>query len=80
VIFLDFLMPDLSGSEVLRELRGTPRTAATPIIVHTSKDLSTAEKSHLEAMGAVLYPKQPLGSAGTSEQLLQVLSAAGVER
>jgi CheY-like chemotaxis protein len=80
VIFLDILMPDLSGFEVLRELRGNSEISDTPVIIHTSKDLSALERGQLDDLGAVLYPKQPLGGAGTSEQLLHILSVAGVER
>jgi signal transduction histidine kinase/CheY-like chemotaxis protein len=39
-VFLDIVMPDLTGFEVLRETRRNPSTATIPIIVHTSKDLS----------------------------------------
>jgi CheY-like chemotaxis protein len=37
VILLDIMMPGRSGSEVLRELRRNPETAATPVIMLTAR-------------------------------------------
>ncbi|HDQ72259.1 MAG TPA: response regulator [Chloroflexi bacterium] len=47
VILLDLLMPDLNGFEVLEALRADERTADTPVIVLTSKDVTTPELRRL---------------------------------
>jgi CheY-like chemotaxis protein len=71
-MILDLSMPDLDGSEVLRRMRADARTAAVPVIVHTSRLLGRAEAERLEALGAHLLDK-----SGTSRsQLLEVLSIA----
>jgi len=36
VIFLDLRMPQVDGFEVLRQLRGTPRTRGIPVVVISS--------------------------------------------
>ena len=47
VILLDLVMPDLSGFEVVERLKAEAATAAIPVIVVTSKDLSAEERSAL---------------------------------
>jgi len=43
VIFLDLGLPDLSGQEVLAELKRMPETAHIPVIINSSMDLSAGE-------------------------------------
>lgn len=55
VIFLDLVMPDLSGFEVLRRLREDPVTKEIPVFIFTSQNLDEEEKRKLleEAQGFV---------------------------
>ena len=78
VVFLDIVMPDLTGFEVLREIRRNPSTKTTPVIVHTSKDLSEEEAGELTDLGAVIYPKREFSSNEGSERLREVLAIAGI--
>jgi signal transduction histidine kinase/DNA-binding response OmpR family regulator len=77
-IFLDLAMPDLTGFEVLRELNRDPVKVSAPIIVHSSKDLSTQETDHLSGMGAFIFPKRELSSEVGLEKLREILSVAGI--
>jgi signal transduction histidine kinase/CheY-like chemotaxis protein len=77
-VFLDIIMPDLTGFEVLREIRRNPATKTTPVVVHTSKDLSEEEADELTGLGAVIYPKREFGSEESSERLREVLAIAGI--
>ncbi|MGA2848202.1 MAG: ATP-binding protein [Terracidiphilus sp.] len=77
-IFLDLAMPDLTGFEVLRELNRDPVRISTPIIVHSSKDLSAQETNALEGMGAFIFPKRELSSEFGSEKLREMLKVAGI--
>src|SRR6202044_2868130 len=54
-VFLDLVMPDLTGFEVLREIKRDPLTNSTPVIVHSSKELSTRETADLAGMGALIF-------------------------
>ena len=54
VIVLDLVMPELSGFEVLRQLKADPRTSKIPVIVHTSKTLEKTEKTALRDAVAVI--------------------------
>ena len=71
-MILDLSMPDLDGLEVLRRMRADARTAAVPVIVHTSRLLGRAEAS-----GSRRSARSLLDKSGTSRsQLLEVLSIA----
>ncbi|MCP4537339.1 MAG: GAF domain-containing protein [Chloroflexi bacterium] len=47
-IFLDLMMPGLSGFAVLEKLRADPETADIPVIVLTAKDVSTQEHTRID--------------------------------
>ncbi|HSS97753.1 MAG TPA: response regulator, partial [Terriglobales bacterium] len=54
VVILDISMPDISGFEVLENLKQDPETAKIPVIIHTSKVLDAGERSLLEEATAVV--------------------------
>ena len=78
-VFLDIVMPDHNGFEVLREIRNNPATKDMPVVIHSSKSLSSAEIDSLTKAGAVIYPKEVFGSPESLGRLHQALSAAGLE-
>jgi PAS domain S-box-containing protein len=45
---LDLMMPEVSGFDVVRELRTQPKTAGFPIVILTAKVLERAERAALE--------------------------------
>jgi DNA-binding response OmpR family regulator len=47
LIILDLMMPDVDGFAVIEGLRADPRTATIPIVVLTSKSMTTEEKARL---------------------------------
>ncbi|MDZ7370506.1 MAG: ATP-binding protein [candidate division KSB1 bacterium] len=47
VIFLDLLMPGMTGFEVLERLKGDAATASIPVIINTSKALDPEEREVL---------------------------------
>lgn len=48
-IILDLMMPQIDGFAVLEQLRGTPATAHTPVLILTAKDLTPQDLSRLSA-------------------------------
>lgn len=77
-VFLDIVMPDLTGFEVLREIRHNPAGRIVPVIIHTSKDLSSQETEELMQMGASFYLKREFSSKDGSERLREVMASAGI--
>ncbi|MGH7553644.1 MAG: PAS domain S-box protein, partial [Longimicrobiales bacterium] len=59
LILLDLHLPDMSGDEVLRRLRGDPRTHATPVVV-ISADATPVRSQRLMEAGADAYMTKPL--------------------
>jgi signal transduction histidine kinase/CheY-like chemotaxis protein len=57
VIFLDLVMPDLTGFEVLVQLRQDEHTRDIPVIVVTSKVLEAEELALLRESTAAIIPK-----------------------
>ncbi len=56
-IFLDLVMPDLSGFDVLDRLKGDPVTRDIPVIVYTSRTLDAAERCWLEGRAVAVLSK-----------------------
>jgi PAS domain S-box-containing protein len=75
VVLLDLHLPDISGEEVLRELRAAPRTARTPVIV-VSADATPKTVERLLESGATAYLTKPLKVKQFLRTLDGVLTAA----
>ena len=61
LIILDWLMPGLSGLEVMQTLRASPELTAIPVIMMTVKsEQSAQEEGH--AMGVFAYMIKPFES------------------
>jgi CheY-like chemotaxis protein len=79
-IVLDLAMPEMSGFEVLARLKQDPLTADIPVVVLTSKSLSSEEHRMLAPHVACIVSKETLSRSDSADHLLEALSAAGVER
>jgi signal transduction histidine kinase/CheY-like chemotaxis protein len=77
VIFLDVVMPDLSGFEVLDRLKADPATRDVPVIVYTSQDLDEADRRRLGAATAILSKGASREQA--AREVRAALARAGVE-
>jgi signal transduction histidine kinase/ActR/RegA family two-component response regulator len=53
-IFLDVVMPDLTGFEVLEKLKADVLTQRIPIVVYTALVLGTSDRNRLAAASAIL--------------------------
>jgi CheY-like chemotaxis protein len=60
VILLDLVMPEVDGFAVVEQLRGDPRTSSIPIVVLTSKTLTTEDERRLRGRIASLARKGEL--------------------
>ena len=61
VLVLDLLMPDMTGIEVLRQLRSNPKTSNVPVIM-LSADYDTAAIVGANQVSADEYVQKPFGA------------------
>jgi signal transduction histidine kinase/CheY-like chemotaxis protein len=72
VVLLDLDLPDISGEDVLLELRADPATAGIPVIV-VSADATAGRQEQLLQAGAAAYIVKPLQLASFLATLAAVL-------
>ena len=60
IVILDIMMPEVSGLEVLRFMRGDPNLKDTPVIIVSAKSMPADIKVGMEA-GASMYLTKPVG-------------------
>jgi PAS domain S-box-containing protein len=71
IVLLDLNLPDMSGEQVLRRLRGDPRTAHTMVVI-LSADATPAQIARLRSAGADDYLTKPF----EIERFLAVIDGA----
>lgn len=74
LVILDVMMPDVSGLDVLRHMRGNPQTASTPVIIVSAKSTPSDVKTGLEA-GATVYLTKPVGFLDLKNAIERALSS-----
>lgn len=57
VVILDLVMPEMSGFEVLDQLKANPATRDIPVVIHTSLSVGTPEREQLSARAAAIVAK-----------------------
>ncbi len=67
IIFLDLLMPEMDGFEVIQRVKANPRWRDIPIIVVTAKDLTDSDQRFLQRSVDKIIQKSGL----TSENLMK---------
>jgi signal transduction histidine kinase/DNA-binding response OmpR family regulator len=77
LIFLDLVMPGLSGTAVLQTLRADPATADVPVIIATSKHLQPDEEAELASKATAVFPKELLTTDRADFHVRDVLARAG---
>ncbi|MDO8734891.1 MAG: response regulator [Elusimicrobiota bacterium] len=62
LIFLDLMMPKMSGYEVCRRIRSNPRTSAIPVILYTASRIGPEEKAKGIELGADDFLSKPFNT------------------
>jgi type IV pilus assembly protein PilB len=75
LLVTDLHMPEMSGDELMRQLRSDPRTAAIPIVVLTGSDDANRESELIDA-GADDYLRKPIEPARLLSRVKAVLRRA----
>ena len=76
---LDLAMPEMSGYEVLRQLKANPATMTIPVIVATSKILSPEEQRQLLNQVFAIFPKADLATSASAEKFRAAIASAGLD-
>jgi signal transduction histidine kinase/CheY-like chemotaxis protein len=77
-IFLDLMMPGLSGFEVLDQLKADPVTAGIPIIIHTAKVVTEEDQGRLSGRVTGIIPKAHTDRQLSLTRIREMLVQAGV--
>lgn len=77
-IVLDFNMPQMSGIEVLNQLKSNTATSMIPVIVNTSKQLEPQEQKFLAQHAVAILSKETLSQEVAIAQLREALRKAGL--
>lgn len=72
VIILDFMMPEISGLDILRQMRKDPSLANIPVVVVSAKSMPADIKIGMEA-GASIYLTKPVGFGELKEAIERAL-------
>ena len=73
LVVLDLMMPDVTGFDVLREMRARERTASTPVVVLTAKLLEPAEREELHRCVSAVLAKSTWEEAGFLREVRRAL-------
>lgn len=60
VVILDIMMPEISGLDILHQMRRDPELSAIPVVVVSAKSMPADIKNGMEA-GASTYLTKPVG-------------------
>jgi DNA-binding response OmpR family regulator len=74
IVILDIMMPDISGLDILRDMRRTPALAGIPVIVVSAKSLPADIKLGMDA-GASTYLTKPVGFLELKEAVFRSLGS-----
>jgi CheY-like chemotaxis protein len=72
LVILDIMMPEVSGLDILREMRQDPGLAGIPVVVVSAKSMPADIKTGMEA-GASTYLTKPVGFLELKEAVEQAL-------
>lgn len=78
LILLDFMMPELNGVDVIRQLKKSPDTADIPVVFMTARTTADEEESML-SLGAVAVIKKPFDPLQLPHEVQQYFALAGSE-
>ena len=74
VVILDIMMPDISGLDVLQQMRSDPHLANIPVVVVSAKSMPADIKKGMEA-GASTYLTKPVGFLDLKEAVERALGS-----
>ena len=77
VVILDIMMPEISGLDILRQMRKNPELTKIPVVVVSAKSLPADIKLGMEA-GASIYLTKPVGFIELKEAIERALGGSSM--
>jgi CheY-like chemotaxis protein len=77
VVFLDMHMPDMSGLEVLRQLRLSDACRDIPVVIHSSQEMSEDDKLSLRLPLVTILSKRDTSGPDAMKRINQALMTVG---
>ena len=74
LVILDLMLPEVSGLEILRAMRGDPKLAQIPVVIVSAKGTPADIRTGMEA-GATLYLVKPVGFLDLREAVANALGS-----
>ena len=74
LIVMDLVMPELDGLSALQQLKATPATAGSPVIMLTSRG-QTVDREEAETSGAVLFLTKPFSPSALATEARRIIGA-----
>jgi CheY-like chemotaxis protein len=78
IVVLDLNMPGMSGFEVLEQLKGDVSTRNIPVVICTSRILTSTEQKQLTGKAAAILSKEDLDHRAVGQELQRVLHRVGL--
>lgn len=78
LIFLDFVLPDMTAFDVLDALKADPRTRDIPVILHTSRQLQEEERQRLAKETATILAKHTVSREVAITRIRDALNKTGI--
>ncbi|HAG15097.1 MAG TPA: hypothetical protein DCG69_01035 [Bacteroidales bacterium] len=75
ILILDLMMPEMNGFELLDHIRNNSKTADLPVIIVTSKDLTSSDKQRLVGKVKTVLSKSSLTSPKMCSEIKRILRA-----
>jgi signal transduction histidine kinase/CheY-like chemotaxis protein len=80
VIFLDLMMPKMSGFEVLERLKSDPVTRDIPVIIITSKPLKDRDQRSIDGKAIAILSKETASREAAIASMRQATAQAGMAK
>jgi len=74
IVLLDIMMPEVSGLDILRQMRQDPALANIPVVVVSAKSMPADIRNGMEA-GASTYLTKPVGFLELKEAVERALGS-----
>lgn len=73
IVFADINMPEMTGAEMLQEMKSSPVLSATPVVI-VSSEQSEERTKQMKSLGARAYLVKPFRPEAIKQVVLQVLA------